>query len=132
MKTKPLMIASCIFLGALGLTLTFMPEEISASLGVSTNPITMLLLQLLGAMYLGFTMLNWMTKTSFIGGIYNKPIAAGNLMHFVVGAFALLKVGSEVELHHTLIVCLTVVYAVFALLFAYVFRTNPASVASKA
>jgi hypothetical protein len=42
------------------------------------------------ALYLGFTMLNWMVKGSLITGIYNQPIAVGNFMDFGVGVRALL------------------------------------------
>ena len=62
MKTKPIMISSSIFLGILGILLTFIPDEIVSSLSVASNPISTLSLQLLGAIYFGFAMLNWMAK----------------------------------------------------------------------
>ena len=34
-------------------------------------------------------MTNWMVKGSRVGGIYNRPIAIGNLVHFAVGAITL-------------------------------------------
>ena len=70
-------------------------------------------------------MLNWMAKGTTIGGIYNRPIAIGNFMHYVVGALALVKNVSIIDVHQEIVVTLTVIYAVFALSFAYVFRTNP-------
>ena len=70
-------------------------------------------------------MLNWMAKGTLIGGIYNRPIAIGNLMHFGVGAIALVKVISTVQTHSEIIISLTIAYVIFAILFAYVFRTNP-------
>jgi len=33
---------------------------------------------------LGFSILNWMSKASLIGGIYNKPLLIGNLLHFLL------------------------------------------------
>ena len=125
MKTKLLMISSCIFLGALGITFTFIPDEIISGLSVTPNPISILSLQLLGALYLGFAMLNWMAKGSLIGGIYNRPIAIGNFMHFAVGALALIKIITKIHTHSEIIIFLTVFYVIFALLFAYVFKTNP-------
>ena len=122
------MISSCIFLGALGITLTFMPDEIISSLNVTPNPISTLSLQLLGALYLGFTMLNWMAKESLIGGIYNKPIAVGNFMNFLVGAFALIKRISKIQIHIEFVISLTIAYTIFAILFAYVFRTTPSRI----
>ena len=125
MNTKILMSACASFLAGLGVFLTFLPDEIISSLGITPNPITTLSFQLLGSIYLAFAMLNWMAKGSLIGGIYNRPIAIGNFMHFGVGALALIKVASNIQTHTEIIISLTVVYAIFAILFAYVFRTNP-------
>ena len=128
MNTKVLMISSCIFLGALGITFTFIPDEIISSLSVTPNPISTLSIQLLGALYLGFAMLNWMAKGSLIGGIYNRPLAIGNFMHFVVGALALIKIITKIHTHSEMVISLTVAYSVFAILFGYVFRTNPSRI----
>lgn len=131
MNTKVLMISSCIFLGALGIALTFLPDEIISNLSITPNPITTLSLQLLGALYLGFAMLNWMAKGSLIGGIYNRPIAIGNFMHFAVGAMALIKIITKINTNTAVVIALTAFYSVFALLFAYVFRTNPSRIEKK-
>lgn len=125
MNTKLLMTASSIILGIIGLSLSFIPIEITEYLNLDTNIISTLSFQLLGALYLGFSMMNWMAKGSTIGGIYNRPIAIGNFMHFGVGAFALVKLVSSIEMHQEIFISLTVIYAIFALSFAYVFRTNP-------
>ncbi|MBG7631063.1 MAG: hypothetical protein IZT56_11615 [Bacteroidetes bacterium] len=125
MNTKLLMTASAIILGIIGLSLSFIPIEITEYLNLDTNIISTLSFQLLGALYLGFSMMNWMAKGSIIGGIYNRPIAIGNFMHFGVGAFALVKLVSSIEMHQEIFISLTVIYAIFALSFAYVFRTNP-------
>ena len=125
MNTKNLMISSCIFLGALGVALTFVPSEIASSQSVTPGPASDLPLQLLGALYLGFAMLNWMVKNSLIGGIYNRPIAVGNLMHFTVGALALIKIITISPSPPGIIVFLTTAYIIFALLFACVFVVNP-------
>ena len=131
MNTKILMISSCIFSGALGITFTFIPDEIISSLSVTPNPISTLSLQLLGALYLGFAMLNWMAKGSLIGGIYNRPIAVGNFMHFAVGALALIKIITKIHTHSEIVISLTAAYSVFAILFGYVFRTNPSRIEKK-
>lgn len=126
MNMKIVLISSCIFLGISGAILTFMPDEIISSLNITTNSISTLSFQLLGALYLGFAMLNWMAKGTLIGGIYNKPLVVGNFMHFGVGAFALIKLIPKIQIHSELIIALAIVYASLAMLFAYVFRTNPA------
>lgn len=125
------MISSCIFLGSQGIILTFMPDKIISGLSITSEPISILLLQLLGALYLGFAMLNWMAKGSLIGGIYNRPIAIGNFMHFLVGALALIKIITKIQTHLEIVISLTIVYSVFAILFGYVFRTNPSRIEKK-
>ena len=131
MNTKIVMISSCIFLGSQGIILTFMPDKIISGLSITSEPISILLLQLLGALYLGFAILNWMAKGSLIGGIYNRPIAIGNFMHFLVGALALIKIITKIQTHSEIVISLTIVYSVFAILFGYVFRTNPSRIEKK-
>jgi hypothetical protein len=125
MPTKLLMISSSIFLGILGGILSFLPDEIISILSIRPNPISTLSFQLMGALYFGFAMLNWMSKDSLIGGIYKKPIAIGNFMHFGIGGLALIKITSKIQGHLEIVITLTIIYAIFALLFGYVFRTNP-------
>ena len=125
MKTKLLMTSSALFCGIIGILLSFLPNEIAEYLSVEPTIITILFLQILGAIYLGFGILNWTAKGTLIGGIYNKPIALGNLMHFIVGAITLVKVISNIQTHTEIIIFLTVFYVIFALLFVYVFKTNP-------
>jgi len=131
MNSKIVMTVSSLFLGIMGITFSFLPEEIMNYLNVEPNPITILLLQILSALYLGFGILNWMAKGSIIGGIYNRPIAIGNLMHFSVGAIALIKIISRIQIHSEVIIVLTVSYVILALSFAYVFFNNPSKVSDK-
>ena len=125
MNTKLLMTASAIFLAIIGVILSFLPNETADYFNAESNLITILFLKIMSALYLGFGILNWMAKGTLIGGIYNRPIAIGNLMHFGVGAIALIKVVSNIETHSGIIISLTAVYLIFALLFAYIFKTNP-------
>ena len=125
MNTKLLMTASAIFLAIIGVILSFLPNETADYFNAESNLITILFLKIMSALYLGFGILNWMAKGTLIGGIYNRPIAIGNLMHFGVGAIALIKVVSNIETHSEIIISLTAVYLIFALLFAYIFKTNP-------
>jgi membrane protease YdiL (CAAX protease family) len=127
-NTKLLMTASALLLGIIGVLLSFLPQEIANYLSIESNIITILFLQILSALYLGFGILNWMARGTLIGGIYNRPIALGNLMHFGVGAIALVKVFSSIHTYSEIIISLTIVYTIFALLFAYVFKTTPAKV----
>tara|TARA_R110001632_G_scaffold83349_1_gene184543 strand:+ start:12295 stop:12675 length:381 start_codon:yes stop_codon:yes gene_type:complete len=125
MNAKIVMTSSALFLGVLGILISFFPNEIVDYLNIESNTITILFLKIMSGLYLGFGILNWMAKGTLIGGIYNKPIAIGNLMHFGVGTIALAKVVTTVEIHSEIIISITVVYAVFAMFFAYIFRTSP-------
>ncbi len=116
MKTKLLMTSSALFCAIIGILLSFLPNEIAEYLSVEPTIITILFLKILSALYLGFGILNWMAKGTLIGGIYNRPIAIGNLMHFGVGAIALVKVISNIQTHSEIIIFLTVFYVIFALL----------------
>ena len=129
MKTKWLLSSSAVMMGLLGLAGTFLPEEISKILRLDPSPITLILLQIIGGLYLGFAMLNWFTRSALIGGIYNKPVVLGNLMHCVVVFFALVR--QLTEQFHFIIVILTLVYFVFAVWFTLVMRSNPLSNQSK-
>lgn len=123
------MTSSASFLAIIGILFSFLPNEIMDYLNVEPNIITALFLKIMSALYLGFGILNWMAKGTLIGGIYNRPIAIGNLMHFGVGAIALVKITTNIQAHSEVIISLTVVYAIFAILFVYTFRTNPTKIA---
>ena len=130
MNTKILMSVSAIFLGIIGLSLSFLPKEILDYLLLESNPFTGLIMQLLGALYLGFGMMNWMGKGSIIGGIYNKPMVIGNFMHFGVGAITLLKIVFNTQANKEIVIALTIFYSIFAIAFAYIFMKNPNKVAN--
>ena len=125
MKTKFLMTSSALFCGIIGILLLFLPNEIAEYLNVEPTIISILFLKILSALYLGFGILNWTVKGSLIGGIYNRPIALGNLLHFVVGSIELVKVISNIQIHREIIIFLTALYIIFGVLFAYVLKNNP-------
>jgi Na+-driven multidrug efflux pump len=123
MNTKYLMTAASIVLGVTGIALSFLSQEILAILSEQTTPTLTVMLQLLGALYFGFAMLNWMAKDSLLGGIYGRPIVAANVSHFFIGALALLKVLFQ---HHEIILWIvTIVYTLFAVLFSLIMYNNP-------
>jgi len=125
LNTKILLTASAIYLGIIGIGLSFLPAEILNILHLKTNQTSALLMQLLGALYLGFGMLNWMAKDSIIGGIYNKPLVTGNLMHFAIGAITLLKIAFNLKASQEILIPLTLIYSLFALGYLVVFTRNP-------
>ena len=116
MNTKWILTASALILGAAGLTGTFAPDEFLAATGIPSTGITPLLVQLLAAALLGFAMVNWMAKDSLMGGIYNRPLAVGNLLHFTVSAITLIKLvmhGASPAL-----IVATVIYTLLAIAFS--------------
>ena len=124
MNTKTLMIISAIFLAVNGFGFTFFPNEIAGLLINDDNYILILILQILGALYLGFSILNWTSRASLIGGIYNKPILMGNLLHFFTASMALIKLTLDFQ-DNQLIFSYSIMYSFFTLSFGYVFFTNP-------
>ena len=126
MDTKILMFAVTIYLGIAGLLLTFLPQEIAIFFEAGTNPSFVLALQVLGSLYLGFGMMNWMAKNSIIGGIYNRPLVFGNFLHFLVSTFALLKMVQNYSKNQfVVILILSILYVIFAISFGYLLRTSP-------
>src|SRR5471030_22163 len=115
MNTKLIMSASAVFLAIIGISLTFAPREIAAYSGIGSAKSFVLLLQIMGALYFSFAMINWTAKGGIIGGIYNKPIAMGNFTHFFIGALALAKALINNTSGGYLEYVLTIAYCVFAL-----------------
>ena len=74
MNTKSLMTLSAIILALIGISLIFLPKEILEYLELSVSETLQLLMQIIGSFYFAFAILNWMSKGSIIGGIYNRPI----------------------------------------------------------
>lgn len=125
MNTKLLMALNAVFLGIMGVLFSFFPQEIMNYLNGNPNIITLLFLQILGSLYLGFGILNWMAKSNLIGGIYSKPLVIGNLAHFGMSEIALMKIIFNTQMHIEILILLTVLYAVFAVCFGYVLVNNP-------
>jgi hypothetical protein len=120
MPRSLIMAASAIFMAILGIAATFAPHELLTRLGTTATPALALAIQLLGALYLGFAMLNWTARHSLIGGIYNRPAAMGNVLHFTAGALALIKGAAGTEF-----IVLAVFYALFAVAFGWVMMSSP-------
>ncbi len=124
MNTKMLMTVSAGLMGATGIALSFMPQEIANQLSLTApSSLATLTLQLLGAVYFAFAMMNWTARANLIGGIYGRPIAIGNLTHFVIGALALIKgyFGSK----EVVVLIAAMIYGVLAVCFTIVFFTHP-------
>ena len=110
------MSASALLMGLLGVLALFLPQEILNFFSVSVSGIAPLIIQLLGALYCGFGLLNWMTKDNKIGGIYARPLIMGNLTHFMIAALTLIKVGFS-GVFPPMLLLFTFVYSIFAVMF---------------
>ncbi|MHB8339150.1 MAG: hypothetical protein ACYDEE_17175 [Ignavibacteriaceae bacterium] len=124
MDTKFLMVSSSIFMGFLGILFVFLPQEILSFIGLNSNGMGPLFIQVLGALYFAFAMINWMVRANLIGGIYNRPVAVGNFIHFLMGALVLVKgiLGVQFSIVF-LIAC--IIYSTFAILFGIVLFNHP-------
>lgn len=115
-NSRLLMAATAAVLGLAGIMASFAPAELLTAWGSPATEQTVIVMQILGALYLSYALLNWTAKDSILGGIYARPVSLGNFAHFTIGALALVKrVGSR-DLGLPLILVLAV-YAIFALLF---------------
>lgn len=124
------MIASAFTMGVFGISALFLPQEILTYMQVPLTGFMTMCLQIMGALYLGFAMMNWMAKTVLIGGIYSRPLAIGNLFHFTVGSITLLKgVLNQPDLKYFWILCGP--YSIFAICFGIVAFTSPSRNISK-
>ena len=131
MHTRILMTLSAAFMAALGIAATFLPQEIAARYGAAPTAVpATLLIQIAGALYLAFAILNWTVRHSPIGGIYNRPVALANVVHFTVAAITLLKAALSHSATNQFwrspeIITLTVFNCLFAIWFGLVFITHP-------
>jgi hypothetical protein len=128
LKTRWILGASALLMGVAGLAGSFAPQEILGSLGIAATGALPVMVQVMAALYLGFAMTNWMAKDSLIGGIYNRPLAVGNLLHSACAAMALAKAASNHA--PALIIVATVIYAVLAIAFGWIVFGRPVKVAA--
>jgi hypothetical protein len=126
MNTKVVLSAAAVALGVAGVALTFAPDELGSYLAFGDGAIP---LQLLGAAFFAFAMMNWMSKANLIGGIYGRPLAIGNLTHFAIGGLALIK-RAVAPGSPGVLMAIALIYLSFAIVFGYLLFRTPKSVAS--
>jgi len=123
MNTKLLMTACSLLLGATGIFALFLPDVLLSAQGVEPTEAMSMLVQLMGALYFGFAIMNWTAKDSAIGGVYARPVSLANFSHFLTGALLLAK--NLFDEFSPLMLIVTVVYVVFAACFYWlVFRAT--------
>jgi hypothetical protein len=126
MNTKILMVASAVFLAILGILTTFFPYEVLAQHGTEPDGPTVLLIEMMGATYLGFALLNYAARGVIIGGIYARPLALGNFLHFAMVTVALAREAIDHQVIQ--LAGSAFVFGIFAVGFGWVlFRQFPAA-----
>lgn len=112
-----------MFMGALGIIASFFSHEILGFVGATIETQAVVIVQILGAMYLGFAFLNWYLRGFVIGGIYNRPLGVANTLHFAIVSVILVKLSLAVE--SAVLWSVTVIYVIFAAWFALVLFGQP-------
>ena len=123
MHTKILMMLSAVFLALLGVATSYFPEKVLATHGTVPDNATLLLVQMMGALYLGFAILNWTARGVLIGGIYARPVALGNFLHFAMVGMML----ARAAISHGVVQLATsaAVFSAFAIWFGIVLFRAP-------
>ena len=117
---------SAAFLAMLGVGITFLPQELLAHFGAPSDGAVVLLMQMLGALYLGFSILNWMHRGSHIGGIYSRPVSMANFFNFAIGGVPLVKWVITQQFAPEVTV-MALIYSIFGVWFGLVVFTHPAN-----
>jgi hypothetical protein len=104
--------------------LLFAPEEALTFAGAPHSTLNMTLLQVIGSAIFGFAMLNWLNRYSRVGGIFGRPVVAGNLAHAGTAALLLGHTASRASFSIVLTVVL-VLYGSLALAFGFRFFVQP-------
>jgi len=114
---------SAIFLALLGLATSYFPEKVLQTHGTVPDNATLLLIQMMGALYLGFAILNWTARGVLMGGIYARPLALGNFLHFAMVGVMLIK--AAITFGVIQLATSAFVFSVFAIWFGVVLFTSP-------
>jgi hypothetical protein len=105
--TEWLLATSAGLLFVMGVALSFAPHEVLGMAGQVPGRALVLLAQITGALALGWAMLNWMSRRQRVGGIYNRPLALANFLHFTMVALSIVRLvpaGDSGSLEHALLV----------------------------
>ncbi len=89
MASKIILSLSALLLflcGGIGL---FVPDELVSALGGTSSAGVRAFSQVGAAALLGFSVINWMSRGTRFGGIYNRALGMGNLLLFAVAAMSL-------------------------------------------
>ncbi len=118
------MTSSALILGLAGVFALFAPDALLYTQGSAPTGTASVLVQLMGALYFSFALMNWTAKDSLIGGIYARPVSLANFGHFFAGTLLLLKYQLANEMSLSILAAL-IVYSVYMACFYWlVFRST--------
>lgn len=80
---------SAIVLFIVGGATLFAPDELARALDPSASRGLAVIIQLVGSGFLGFALVDWMSRRNRIGGIYSRPLGMGNLLLFATAALTI-------------------------------------------
>lgn len=123
--SRYLITASAIVNFAMALLTSFFPEELLDYLELPHQPGHQLFIQILGAFYLGFGMINYLSRGVIIGGIYNRPLLMGNIAYHGTASIVLIKYSLNNGLHLDLFSILMLIYLALGLGFLRLFFVSP-------
>jgi hypothetical protein len=112
------MTLAAAFMAIGGIACTFFPREILTMHGTTPDRGSVLLVQIAGALYLGFAIMNWTARGNLIGGIYSRPLTLGNFVYFLNIALAMVRMAANDP--HASTVAAAVIHALFAAAFTFV------------
>jgi len=125
MSARALLTVSAVCFGVAGAGMLFMPDALLAHVRQPQARILVLFVQAIGAAYLGFAMLNWMSRGSTIGGIYSRPLVIANLAVFLITGLSLVRWAIDGGPPGILI--FASIFGAFAVAFGAVMMTGPKS-----
>ena len=82
---------SAALLAGGGIVLLFVSDSIMPALAPGFPGHATWLGQLVGAGWLAIAGLNWLSKSTLIGGIYGRPLVMANLVVYFIGSMVLLR-----------------------------------------
>jgi hypothetical protein len=124
MNSKVVMTSAAIVLGLGGITCLFLPQEILKMYYRADENMQVLPIQLLGASFLGFAALDWVSRKALLGGIYGRPVVGTNYTHFLIGSLLLVRAAMS-QPGNVVLWCTVAAYALFAIAFGVIFFGPP-------
>lgn len=123
---KHILLVSAVIYLVFGLGISFFPQETGRIFGTASQYGTdLLLMKVVGGLFFGIGVTNFMSRNSVVGGIYGRPLTLGNAMVnlIIAGQFIKFNFSQDGVGGHFWIVAL--IFSVLALSFIYLFLRGP-------